>query len=184
MSARNVMRRWVAALKDGEKLDLSSGLAILPNVDDEGAITVGDGTTDADVKVFLGSATEYALLDVGNSRVELAVPLLMSDGGTVTQITTLATGVTLNTTSGQITTVSSTLAAAGETAFTVTNSKVSTTSVVIAHLASTSSAGTPIVTVTAVAAGSFDVTVANLHASAALDNRMVINFVVIDGAAS
>ena len=108
----------------------------------------------------------------------------MSDGGTVTQITTLATGVTLNTTSGQITTVSSTLAAAGETAFTVTNSKVSTTSVVIAHLASTSSAGTPIVTVTAVAAGSFDVTVANLHASAALDNTMVINFVVIDGASS
>lgn len=120
----------------------------------------------------------------GSDIASTAGTLDVQDGGTVTQATSITTGVTLNTHSGQITTVSSTLAAAAEATFTVTNSTVSATDVVIAHLGSTSSAGTPLVVVSAVAAGSFDVTIANLHASAALDNTMVINFVVIKGASS
>ncbi len=72
----------------------------------------------------------------------------------------------------------------GEATFTVTNTKVAATDAVIVNLASTSSAGTPLAFCSAVAAGSFDITIANLHASAALDNTMVINFVVIGGNSS
>lgn len=107
-----------------------------------------------------------------------------TDGGTVTQGTSITTGVTLNTTTGQITTVSTTLAAAGEAAFVVTNSVVAATSVVVASLASTSSAGTPFVGVSAIAAGSFTILITNLHASAALDNTLTINFMVFGGSSS
>ena len=46
-------------------------LEILPVAHDTGAINVGNGTTDIDLKVFLGSANEYVLFDVGNSRLDI-----------------------------------------------------------------------------------------------------------------
>lgn len=104
---------------------------------------------------------------------------ILSGAGAVTQITTISTGVTLDAIAGTITTVSTTLAAAAEADFIVTNSKVAATDCIVANIKSTSSAGTPIVSVVAVAAGSFTVRITNLHASAALDNTLLINFVVI-----
>ena len=76
MSARNVFRRFVAALKAGEQADLASGdtMEFLPAVDDQGAVNFGDGTTDMDVKIFLGSTTASVEFDVGNSRVNATVP--------------------------------------------------------------------------------------------------------------
>ena len=53
-------------------------------------------------------------------------------GGTVTQASSKATGVTLNTESGQITMNNATLNAGVEVTFAVTNSKVSSTDVVVA----------------------------------------------------
>lgn len=104
-------------------------------------------------------------------------------GGTVTQATSITTGVTLNKLCGTITTVSSTLAAAAEVAFVVTNSKVAATDLVVVNIKSTASAGTPVAFVTAVAAGSFTITLSNLHASAALDNTVVLSFTVIKAVA-
>ena len=98
---------------------------------------------------------------------------------TVTQATNRSTGVTLNATAGQITTDATSLAAAAEATFTVTNSYVTAKSVVLISHAS-GGAGTPMVFVSAVAAGSFDITMTNLHASTANDAASVINFVVID----
>jgi len=102
-------------------------------------------------------------------------------GGTVTQATSITTGVTLNKVVGEVVTVSSTLAAAAEATFTVTNSAVAAHDGVVAWIKSTSSAGTPVVFVTAVAAGSFNITISNLHASAALDNTLTIGFAVLKG---
>jgi hypothetical protein len=100
------------------------------------------------------------------------------NGGTVTQATSITTGVTLNGLSGRITTVASTLAAAGEATFTVTNSAVAATDVVV--LSTTyAGAGTLEVFCSQVAAGTFNITLANLHAANALDAAVVINFVVI-----
>lgn len=102
------------------------------------------------------------------------------DYGTVTQITSITTGVTLNKLAGAITTVSQTIAAGAEATFRVTNSEVAATDIVVAHLKSTASAGGPFLAyVSAVAAGTFDVTVTNPHATAAGDNTLVISFAVM-----
>lgn len=71
MSCQNILRLWKEALRLGEPLDLVSGdiVRILPQVDDTGEIHFGDGTTDLDVKVFLGTTSQYVHFDVGNARV-------------------------------------------------------------------------------------------------------------------
>lgn len=104
-------------------------------------------------------------------------------GGTVTQATSISTGVTLSKRCGQITTVASTLAAAAEATFTVTNTKVTAKDMVLVST-TYAGAGTPLVFCSKVAAGSFDITITNLHAANALDAVLVINFAVIKGASN
>lgn len=74
----------------GERLDLISGniLKVRPRVTDTGSINIGDGTYDMDVKVFLGSTTEYVLFDVGNSQLDLQCPLTVTGDLTVAGVTT------------------------------------------------------------------------------------------------
>lgn len=105
-------------------------------------------------------------------------------GGTVTQATNRSTGVTLNKLSGQITTDATSLAAGAEATFTVTNSQVAATDVVVVCAASGQTAATSVPIVTAVAAGSFDITLTNLNASTADTGAMVINFAVIKAVAA
>ena len=105
------------------------------------------------------------------------VPVVQSQGS-VTQATSITTGVTLNAYSGAITTVSQTVAGGAEASFTVTNSKVAATDVVLACIKTHTSAGLFFVACTAVAAGSFQLTLTNLSASAG-DNVLVINFIVL-----
>lgn len=113
-----------------------------------------------------------------------AAGVLVTQGQTaVTQATSITTGVTCNAYSGVITTVSQTVAAGAEAEFTVTNSKVAATDVVVACIKTHTSAGTFAVDVSAVAAGSFKLRLTNLHASAAGDNVLVINFLVLKAAA-
>jgi hypothetical protein len=96
----------------------------------------------------------------------------------VTQATSITTGVTCNALSGVITTVSQTVAAAGEADFVVTNSKVAATDVVSVCIKDHTSAGTFLASVADVSAGAFTVRLTNLHASAAGDNVLVLNFLV------
>lgn len=104
-------------------------------------------------------------------------------GGAVTQITTSATGVTINKPCGQITTVALTTAAAAEETFIVTNSSVAATDVVVVST-TYAGAGLPMLGVTAVGAGVFTINITNLAAVAALNAVMVINFAVIKSVAS
>ena len=99
---------------------------------------------------------------------------------TVTQATNRTTGVTLNATAGQITTNNTSLAAGAEATFTVTNSYVTAKTVPVIAAASGQTAGTSVPHVVAVAAGSFDIQLTNLHASTADTGAMVINFVLVD----
>lgn len=101
----------------------------------------------------------------------------------VTQITSITTGVTCNALSGVITTVSQTVAAGAEADIVVTNSQVAATDVVVACIKTHTSAGSFIVAVATVAAGSFTLRLTNLHASAAGDNVLVINFLVLKATA-
>lgn len=97
--------------------------------------------------------------------------------GTVTQATSISTGVTLNTVVGTITTVSSTLAAAAEQAITLTNSNITADSIVMMS-ASTAGTGTPAIVKIVPAAGSVTFTLKNVNASAAFNNTILISFVV------
>lgn len=103
------------------------------------------------------------------------------DTSTVTQATNRTTGVTINSTVGQITTNNASLAAGAEAKFTVTNSYVTAKSVVLINAASGQTADTSVPIVTAVADGSFVIQLTNLHASTADTGAMVINFVVLGG---
>ena len=75
------------------------------------------------------------------------------------------------------------LAAAAEVSFTVTNSEVSATDVVVVNHASAGTAGAYLVQANTLAAGSFAITVANLSAGS-LSEAIVLNFVAIKGASS
>lgn len=104
-------------------------------------------------------------------------------GGAVTQITNASTAVTLNKHCGQITTVALTTAAAAEEAFVVNNSKVDANDV-IAVSTTYAGAGKPVVFVTNVGSGVFTINISNVHASAALDAVLIVNFAVIKSAAA
>lgn len=102
-------------------------------------------------------------------------------GSTVTQATNRATGVTINALCGSITTDATSLAAEASAVFTVTNSKVEIGDVVVVSQRSGKVALNTQVEVTAVAAGSFDLTVINNNVAAGIaeTGALVINFAVI-----
>lgn len=101
-------------------------------------------------------------------------------GGAVVQITSRATGVTLNTRVGKITTTADSLAAQVGATFIVTNSTVAATDNII--LSKVSGDADTFAYVSAVAAGSFSVTLFNTHASGADTTAFVANFEVRKGA--
>lgn len=104
-------------------------------------------------------------------------------GGTVTQATSKSTGVTLNKVTGQITMNGAALAAAAEVAFTLTNDQIEAADVVVVCIASGGSSASYGVAVTAVAAGSCEMTLANWSAGS-LSEAVKLNFVVLKGATS
>lgn len=105
-------------------------------------------------------------------------------GGAVTQTTSRTTGVTLSKPCGAITTDTSSLAAGAEATFTVTNTLVAATDVVLVSLKTPSATGFSVPFVTTTAAGSFNITLSNLHASTADTSASVINFVVMKAVTS
>ena len=97
-------------------------------------------------------------------------------GGAVTQATSRTTGVTLNNSTGQITMFSAAGSATAAT-FTVTNSQVAITDIII--LNQKSGTNLYLLLVTAVAAGSFNITFYTTGGTAT--DAPVINFSVIKG---
>ncbi len=143
----------------------------IPTREDTGSGRAKDGEITVDVESGV----------LRSSSADVPSGYATGAGGAVTQITDATTGVTLNKPTGQITTVALTTVAAAEEEFTVTNSKVAAIDV-IAVSTTYAGAGTPIVAVKGVAAGSFKIVITNVHASAALNAALVINFAVIKGA--
>lgn len=103
-------------------------------------------------------------------------------GSNVTQATNRTTGVTLgNSLSGLITTNNASLAAETATTFTITAPQVFADDVVLIAIAGGSNGGNTTVTVTTIAAGSFQITVANQNAAGgtAETGAILINFIVM-----
>lgn len=99
-------------------------------------------------------------------------------GGSVTQTTSKSTGVTLNKLCGQITMHNAALAAGARASFVVTNSTVEATDLPKAIVASGGTANAYTANVTAVAAGSFTITVKN-ETGGSLSESPVITFAVV-----
>jgi len=100
--------------------------------------------------------------------------------GTVTQLTSITTAVTLDALNGVITTVSSTLAANAKTFFTVNNSNVTASSIILVSVQYDEAAtGIPVVGVSDVATGSFKVVLSN-GGNAALNNLVKVHFMIIN----
>jgi hypothetical protein len=156
-------------------------------------VPVTDGGTGASsaagARTNLGAAASGANTDITSLAATGAISTTgtigyaTGAGGTVTQGVSKSTGVTLNKISGQITTHNAALGSNSEVSFTVTNSTVAATDVIVTCIASGATADAYNVQVDAVAAGSFRVAIANMTAGS-LSEALVINFVVIKAVAA
>jgi hypothetical protein len=109
------------------------------------------------------------------SQAELITPT-----ETVTQLTSITTGVTLNARKGLITTFTPSTAALSATIFTVTNSFATASSHIEAYVVSYGGTlvtnGVPLVMVKARASGSFDIAIYNIDGTNALATSLVIGY--------
>lgn len=144
-------------------------------------------TTPTLVTPVIGVATGTSLAVTGllkTSSPTAGFGFATGAGGTVTQITSRATGVTLSKSCGTITTDTTSLAAAASATFTVTNTTVAIGDVPMVAIRSGQINAKTNARVTAVAAGSFDITVLNGDATTAETGALILNFVILKAVTS
>lgn len=155
--------------------------------------SAGQVTATPGAHKLIGPCTKAAL--TGDTTVEVALDppgpysafgYTTGAGGAETQSSSKATGVTISpaTMCGTITTAADSLAGAAEIEFVVTNSLVKATDVVVVAIKSGGygGTGTYIAWVTAVAAGTFNIALANVGATAS--EAVVINWAIIPSVAA
>lgn len=125
---------------------------------------------------FLGSLLTNPKV-LGGKVAEMITAL--TEKSTVTQATSISTGVTINAQSGVITTFALTTAADTDCgSFTVTNNKCYSNSVILLTVVN-SGTGAPLATVTSVSNGSFIVKLRNVHSATALNSVLKLNYQII-----
>lgn len=119
-----------------------------------------------------------------NSSLGRGIGYSDGSGSKVTQITNRATGVTINSLSGQITTDNTSLAAEASAEFVVTNNKVKLNSVPVVAIQSGAVGVGTMVTVSTVTNGSFTIRVhnGNVASGTAETGAIIINFDIFNGA--
>lgn len=160
-----------------------TGAATFSSTVATGALTVTGAATVSTTLAVTGTVTGAS--SIKSSHATAGIGYATGAGGAVTQITSITTGVTLNTACGTITTVSSTLAAGVDASFVVTNSAVAATDLVIVNTKSYGGTadGIPVAEVQAVGAGSFTINLRN-QGAVTLDAVVVLSFAVIKGVAA
>jgi hypothetical protein len=121
-------------------------------------------------------STVYATAEIGYAA---------SGQGAVTQITSKATGVTLNKSAGRITMHDAALAAGAAVSFVLTNSTISINDTIIVNVSSNttgSALGAYTTYVSYLASGSALITLRNLTAATSYSEAVIINFAIIHGA--
>lgn len=153
--------------------------------DETGSGALVFANTPTLVTPALGAATATSLAVAGSvlsSSASGGIGYSTGSGGAVTQITTRSTGVTLNTITGAITLVSSAPTVGTWLHMTVTNSQVAATDTISVSVATGTNANFYNVVVTAVAAGSFQLSFTSIGGTNT--DSAVFNFAVIKGAIS
>ena len=127
----------------------------------------------------LGAATGTSLSVTGNIVISGTGKLgyTTGSGGTVTQATSKATGVTLSKSTGQITLNAAALASDTTVSFTLTNTVIEANDILILNHISAGTAGSYLLNAQS-AAGSASINVRNITA-ASLSEAIVISFAVI-----
>jgi len=138
-------------------------------------------TIPTDVQSLLVIGAKDPSRDDGYLSLAINTAPLQSvyDTANVTQITSITTAVTVNAHNGTITTVSSILAGAANTSFTVNNSKVTTASKILLTVDSTTT-GMPILVTNTIANGSFVIKIINASAATALNSTLKISYLILD----
>ena len=98
--------------------------------------------------------------------------------GTVTQLTSKSTGVTLNKSAGQITMDAAALATVTNVTFTLTNSVLSAKDVLILNVSGAATSGAYNCWVSSMGAGSATITLRNISGGS-LSEAVVLNFAII-----
>jgi hypothetical protein len=103
-----------------------------------------------------------------------------TDGqGSVTQLTSKSTGVTLNKPAGQITMNNASLAGVTNVGFTLTNSSLSAKDTLLLTIASGATVAAYTVIVTSLTTGSATINLRNITAATTLSEAVVLNFAII-----
>lgn len=149
-------------------------------------LRINQSNANANSKItFLTQGSERARVDAnGNLLVTNAAGFGYGTGagGTVTQATSKSTGVTLNTPTGKITMNGAALAANTTVSFTLTNSVIAATDVIVLNHSATGTGGAYTLNAQC-SAGSAVINVRNVTAGS-LSEAIVISFAVIKGATS
>ncbi len=133
------------------------------------------GTAIATVDANGNILTSGSILSSGTGGIGYS----NGSGGTITQAGNKTNGVTINKITGQITMNAANMNTGTTVKFTVTNSTVSATDVPFVAI-SGGTASSYLISVVRVAAGSFDIAVAN-NSGGPLAEALVINFAIISG---
>jgi hypothetical protein len=132
-------------------------------------INIGHNLTTGNV--VLGKSGSTNTVNINNS-------ITMANKGAVTQITSDSTPVTLNASSGKITTVSLALSSHATTTFTVTNSFCAATNIVLANIIDYGGSGQLHCSIDNIGAGTFDIILTN-STGTTLDALAIIGFLII-----
>lgn len=135
------------------------------------------GITTISNKYFLGALIPN--VKILSSKIDEIINEINGTYSTVTQATSITTGVTINATKGVVTTVALTTAAGAVSGpFTVTNNKVKSTSIIDSQVEyAAGKTGAPFVILEGVSNGSFKFKIAN-GGSAVLNDIVKIHFAV------
>lgn len=145
------------------------------------------------INLLIGGAARFQVTKAGavtaassirSTSASAGVGYATGAGGVVTQLTNKSTAVTLNAICGTITMDAATLAHQTPVAFTLTNSAIAATDVVVVSVKSGGTAGAYLVSAGAVAAGSCSITLFNCQTSGNLSEAVVLSFAVIKAVAA
>lgn len=130
---------------------------------------------------FTGAFTGITSITSQSIKATEDIGFTAGAGGTVTQLTDKTTGVTLNKPSGRITMATTELSRNSGATFTLTNSFIAATDVVILNIVSGATPSTYTATVDAVAAGSCAIHLHNHSTGVDYSEAVVLGFVIIKG---
>lgn len=147
-----------------------------------GTLNIAGAAVISGVTTMTGAAT--AVSSLKSTSDTAGVGYGSGAGGAVTQATSKSTGVTLNKICGEITMNNATLNRETAVSFTLTNSAIAATDVVVVNIKSGATANAYNVGVTAVAAGSCRIQVHNLLGGTDLSEAIVLSFAVIKAVAA